>query len=173
MELKEKIKVMQHFENGREVEYTFRDEDEWEILQNPSWDWRLFEYRILDKFSELKRAHSEGAIIEVKSLLKGEWFEFAGTPRWDVDISFYRIKGGIFIKEWDKHKEVIKAFWNGANIVFRPNKDTPWDETVTVTDTGPNWFDDFEYKVKERTNELTIKEIEKLTGLKNIKIVKG
>ncbi len=168
MELEEKIKVMQHFENGGEVEWTFEDGDEW-VKATPQWNWVDFDYRIYEKFRELKRAYSEGAIIEVNDIFS-VW-KVLSKPRWELGTS-YRIKGGISIKEWDKHKEVIKAFWNGEDIVFKPNKNTPWDETVTFEGTGPSWFVDFEYKVKEITNELTIKEIEELTGLKNIKIVK-
>ena len=46
MELKEMIKVMQHFENGGEVEYREKDSDkEWGIPL-PTWNWDDFEYRI-------------------------------------------------------------------------------------------------------------------------------
>ena len=47
MELKEMIKVMQHFENGGEVEFkkTTEDDKEW-LLAHPTWNWASFDYRI-------------------------------------------------------------------------------------------------------------------------------
>ena len=47
MELKEMIKVMQHFENGGSVEVY--KTDRWEIGVNPIWDWDNFEYRIKEE----------------------------------------------------------------------------------------------------------------------------
>ena len=47
MKLKEMIKVMQHFEDGGEVEYVERGyDDDWEITDAPLWDWYNFDYRI-------------------------------------------------------------------------------------------------------------------------------
>ena len=48
MELKEMIKVMQHYDNGGEVEYTDEDDGHtsWRNCPNPIWDWFEFEYRI-------------------------------------------------------------------------------------------------------------------------------
>ena len=164
MDLKEKIKLMQHFENGGDVEWAFKDNDEW-VKATPQWNWVDFDYRIYDKFRELKRAYSEGAIIEVNDIFD-DW-KVLSKPRWELGTS-YRIKSGIGIKEWDKHKEVIKAFWNGEEIEWIHEGIMIGYEICPA----PVWHVDVEYRVKE-ANELTIKEIEKLTGLKNIKIVKG
>ena len=47
MELKEMIKVMQHYENGGEVEFKQKIEDDtkWR-LACPNWNWDSFGYRI-------------------------------------------------------------------------------------------------------------------------------
>ena len=47
MELKEMIKVMQHYENGGEVEFKQKKEDDtkWR-LACPNWNWDSFDYRI-------------------------------------------------------------------------------------------------------------------------------
>ena len=47
MELKEMIKVMQHYENGGEVEYSVKEDDysSWIKCVNPLWDWFEFDYR--------------------------------------------------------------------------------------------------------------------------------
>ena len=46
MELKEMIKVMQHYENGGEVEYAKIGSDDWELASHPCWNWSKYKYRI-------------------------------------------------------------------------------------------------------------------------------
>ena len=48
MELSEMIKVMQHFDNGGEVEYSVKEDDcsSWKKCDKPIWDWFDFGYRI-------------------------------------------------------------------------------------------------------------------------------
>jgi hypothetical protein len=49
MELKEMIKVMQHYENGGEVECVDKGNDNWEIVTKPLWNFDDFEYRIKEQ----------------------------------------------------------------------------------------------------------------------------
>ena len=44
--LKEKIKVMEHYENGGEVECVEKGNNNWEIVTKPLWNWVDFAYRI-------------------------------------------------------------------------------------------------------------------------------
>ena len=56
MTLSEKIKVMQHFEQGGEVEFKRRInkfENNWQENEHPYWDWATFDYRIKPKPVEL------------------------------------------------------------------------------------------------------------------------
>ena len=48
MELKEMIKVMQHFDNGGEIIYKVKDDEycSWMKCNNPIWDWFEFEYKM-------------------------------------------------------------------------------------------------------------------------------
>ena len=46
MELKEMIKVMQHYVDGREIEYSNRESNIWSRASPPIWDWHTFKYRI-------------------------------------------------------------------------------------------------------------------------------
>lgn len=48
MELKEMIKVMQHYDNGGEIIYKVKDDEycSWMKCNNPIWDWFEFEYKI-------------------------------------------------------------------------------------------------------------------------------
>ena len=46
MELKEMIKVMQHFADGGEVECAKIGFDDWEIINHPCWNWLNYNYRI-------------------------------------------------------------------------------------------------------------------------------
>ena len=49
MELKEMIKVMQHFEDGGEVECADTDFDVWGTVSNPLWNWLDYKYRIKEE----------------------------------------------------------------------------------------------------------------------------
>ena len=60
MELKEMIKVMDHFKNGGEVEYSVKEDDysSWTKCVNPLWDWFDYNYRIKEpkqKVIEVKK----------------------------------------------------------------------------------------------------------------------
>ena len=48
MELKEMIKVMQHYDNGGEIIYKVKDDEDcsWMKCNNPIWDWFEFEYKM-------------------------------------------------------------------------------------------------------------------------------
>ena len=46
MELKEMIKVMQHFADGGDVECSVKGQYNWEIVTKPLWNFDDFEYRI-------------------------------------------------------------------------------------------------------------------------------
>ena len=50
MELKEMIKVMQHYENGGEVEYSEKNGggNHWTTVTSPSWNWVDCDYRIIE-----------------------------------------------------------------------------------------------------------------------------
>ena len=60
MELKEMIKVMQHYDNGGEVEYSNckdgctvecveTDFDDWKITKHPCWNWTDYNYRVKEQ----------------------------------------------------------------------------------------------------------------------------
>ena len=47
--LKEMIEVMEHYDNGGEVEFITKEYNigtRWETVTLPSWDWSYFDYRI-------------------------------------------------------------------------------------------------------------------------------
>jgi len=46
MDLKDKIKVMQHFAEGGKVEHRRRTCEVWYQVTTPSWDWKECDYRI-------------------------------------------------------------------------------------------------------------------------------
>lgn len=43
--LKEKIEIMQHYENGGEVEFYSNFNRRWQLHKDPSWNWCLYDYR--------------------------------------------------------------------------------------------------------------------------------
>jgi len=113
-----------------------------------------------DKFKELKKAHSEGAIIEFYSTIDMKWLATDNNkPTWGKHTN-YRIKDNISIESWEVHKNLIKQWWDGAEI-----------ESLTGSwsvDT-PNWYTNCPYRVKVK--EMTLTEISKELGY-DIKIVK-
>lgn len=77
MELKEMIKVMQHYADGGEVE-VYKN-DRWTIGGNPVWDWDIFNYRI--KEQKQKVTIEKWLIKDVNS---GEHFIMESS---DVDLA--------------------------------------------------------------------------------------
>ncbi len=53
MELKEMIKVMEHFDNGGEVESSRKHMQRWICANLPYWDWDTYEYRIKEQKQEV------------------------------------------------------------------------------------------------------------------------
>ena len=51
MELSEMIKVMQHFENGGEVEYSSKGKSIWNTISSSKhyWNWQTMNYRIKEQ----------------------------------------------------------------------------------------------------------------------------
>ena len=46
MDLKDKIKVMQHFADGGKIEYSYLRLNAWKLADAPIWDWCTYDYRI-------------------------------------------------------------------------------------------------------------------------------
>ena len=46
--IKEKIEVMQAYERGEQIEFTYEG-IEWRNASNPAWDWNHFDYRVKPK----------------------------------------------------------------------------------------------------------------------------
>ena len=87
MELKKMIEIMQHFENGGEVEINSKNGNCWTKITSPSWDWVYHEYRIKPK--------KQKVTIE-KWLIK------------DVNNGEYFIMESSEIETYYKHYEQIK-----------------------------------------------------------------
>ena len=76
MELKEMIKVMQHYADNGEVEYTETGFNKWRIANDPSWNWFDYNYRI--KEPKQKVTIEKWLIKDVNS---GEYFIKEGEPK--------------------------------------------------------------------------------------------
>ena len=84
MELKEMIKVMQHYEDGGEVESKTKNEDStnWRPVEFPSWDWSKYTYRIEESNSEVtiekwlcRKSSGRFVIIETSDIDAYTWLE--------------------------------------------------------------------------------------------------
>ena len=56
---KEKIEVMEWFDNGGEVECVEKGNDNWEIVTKPLWNFDDFEYRIKEQKQKVTRVTIE------------------------------------------------------------------------------------------------------------------
>ena len=74
--------------------------------------------------SDIIKAWADGAKIEFKTL-NNEW-ERVVSPDW-IEVINYRIKGGISIKSWNKHKDMILSYWEGKEIECRLDEKDTWD----------------------------------------------
>ena len=86
MELCEMIKVMQHFDNGREVEIKTKRSDDWGEVTTPSWNWFEYDYRI--------KQQKQNVIIE-KWLMQStidEEYRIIETSLVDKVVNFKKIK---------------------------------------------------------------------------------
>lgn len=81
MELKEMIKVMQHYADGGEVE-VYKN-DRWTIGVNPIWDWDNFDYRIKEP--------KQKVTIE-KWLCRNNQGEFIAIETSNIDLYEYHKK---------------------------------------------------------------------------------
>ena len=85
MELKEMIKVMQHYENGGEIEIRLKNNnrDNWRPTNNPSWNWNTSDYRIkepkqkvtIEKWLIKDVNSSEYFIVESSAIEKYKHYE--------------------------------------------------------------------------------------------------
>lgn len=64
----EKIKVMQHFADGGEVEYMTSFSEGWKLNKSPDWNWFRCDYRIKPESLEdrIKAEHSDYKVKEIK-----------------------------------------------------------------------------------------------------------
>ena len=82
MELKETIKamikVMQHYVDGGEIEYSNRESNIWSRSSTPIWDWHTFKYRIkepkqkvtIEKWLMQSTIDKEYRVVETSSIRK-------------------------------------------------------------------------------------------------------
>ena len=85
-EYERRIKVMQHFVNGGEVEYTNKAVCDYGGYNNPGWRWDEYDYRIKRQLPEV-----------------GKWYEIPGIGKmkciaYDTDFGIY-----YFTKGWGVH----------------------------------------------------------------------
>ena len=80
MELKEKIKVMEHFANGGVVECTELGLDVWVVDSYPCWEWPAYDYRIKEPKQKItiekwlcSRAQGEFVVIETSDIDEYEY----------------------------------------------------------------------------------------------------
>ena len=71
MDLKDKIKVMQHFAEGGKIEYRRSDLSPWRQIDNPDWDWQNYNYRI--RQSPIAAGHNPPNLTEDQVECDKDW----------------------------------------------------------------------------------------------------
>lgn len=54
MTTQEKIEVMQAYESGEQIQIANADKNEWRDIEDPSWNWAMYKYRIKPKGNKFK-----------------------------------------------------------------------------------------------------------------------
>ena len=81
MELKEMIKVMEHFDNKGEINFREKESGKhWRKSNNPCWDWNNYEYQIKKPNVTIEKwlcrsEHGEFVIIESTNVDKFTMYE--------------------------------------------------------------------------------------------------
>ena len=91
---KEMIEVMEWFENGGEVEYVIKGYNNWDIVENPIWDWCGFDYRkkVFQYPMWFKSDYSD-LVVRFDDLQSGEVIIVGDSPH----------KKGIYKDNWIPH----------------------------------------------------------------------
>jgi hypothetical protein len=123
--IKEMIEVMQHFDNGGEVEYrTQTNPNYWNPSTTPTWDWFTLDYRIkkVDPYAELKATNQPGSGKQIRVVGDANPWEDAGKDWvWCYRPDQYEIR--------DKPKPVKKvkllAWFDGLYLFWREENAPP------------------------------------------------
>ena len=98
-------------------------------------------FEIYNRHEDLKRAYEEGSKVERFDTYSETWREVTCEPDWKFYFE-YCIKGGISLPRWKAHKDLIKAYWEGAKIEYLGEVGV-WREVD-----NPSWRECIKYRVK-------------------------
>ena len=99
---------------------------------------------VINKLKDLKKAYSEGAIIEIE-LQDRYKIDPNPTFHW---ANMYRIKDNISIASWNRHKDVIQQFWNGVEIETDIGNTNVWRKLNNIKNISAN-ANSCHYRVKQ------------------------
>lgn len=93
--VQEKIKVMEHYANGGEIETTYNNGTSWVTVENPAWNWVTCDYRIKEyTYPMWFKSNTSGKIVKFDDIS-------SGTVVKSDDIH----KVGHYSKGWTKHTD--------------------------------------------------------------------
>lgn len=94
----EKIKVMQAYEDGKQIQKVTRGEEDWkdwDVSWEPTWNWDTFDYRV--KPEEVKHKYKVGDYVLV--------LDGSNIPNYTGDWAMTEYVGKIYqiraLKEWE------------------------------------------------------------------------
>ena len=101
MELKEMIKIMQHYADGGRIEFKPRNTIGWRFVVYPVWNWELFDYRIAE---QKQKVTIEKWLIKDKD--SGEHFIMESS---DIDLTLQDYPKWIKLKLLESYEIELKG----------------------------------------------------------------
>lgn len=132
--------VMKKFEEGHSIEFRVKQQDTWENISKPVWDWGILEYRIkpgTEPLTEeqkeqqaLKDAYDRGETVEFRRKHSGWGWNSSKSSKenyllWDFEYYDYRLKDAI--KETPEGK-VLMGYESITGSVYFVIKNTKSDK---------------------------------------------
>ncbi len=97
MNTKEKIKVMQAFEDGEAVEYQSKGNAMWSMATSPNWDWAGYVFRIKPKKKVRKYLYAYEDDGDWK-ISKHFYLDVSAFNEKNPEIEYYKRIDSIFIE---------------------------------------------------------------------------
>ena len=149
MDLKDKIKVMQHFAEGGKIEYRRSDLSPWRQIDNPDWDWQNYNYRI--RQSPIAAGHNPPNLTEDQVECDKDWRllqEHGIKPKTKQPLSAADFPPGTVIREktcpndWRQVNHVTETSywtfpWATAQLFDSPTMMAYYEYS---TDQGKTWL---------------------------------
>ena len=111
--IEQMIEVMQAYCDGADIEYKQHMSSYWCVATTPTWDWDNIDFRIKDRYAELKAAAADPTKqIRLKNSV---WIDAGPNWNWKYPAEDYEIRD----KPKDKKQIKLLAWYDGMDMFWR------------------------------------------------------